>query len=175
VRRPEKEAVIADMVARLGRAKALVLTDFSGLKVEQMTSLRDNLRKQELQYLVIKNTLLQRAAQGTPAEELVKNLAGPNGVAISYDEPVELAKVLSDFAKDNEKFQIKDGLLEGKVISAEDVAALAKLPSREVLLAQLFGTMNGVARNFVSVLAAVIRDLMNVLKAIEEQKAETSA
>ena len=175
MRRPDKEAVVADMVDRLGRAKALVLTDFTGLKVEQMTSLRNQLRKEGLQYLVIKNTLLHMAAKGTPAEGLCKDLVGPNGVAISYEEPVGLAKVLSDFAKDNQAFQIKDGMLEGQVISAADVAALAKLPSREVLLAQLLGTMNGVARNFVSVLAAVIRDLMNVLKAIEEQKSETPA
>lgn len=172
--RSEKEAVVKSISDRLSRAQALVLTDFSGLKVDQMTELRDKLREQGLDYLVAKNTLLKLAGQGTDAQELTEDLAGPNGLGFSYDDPVALAKVLTEFAKANPKLQIKGGMLEGQLIDAASLAELAKLPSREVLLAQLLGVMNGVARNFVSVLAAVPRGLVTALKQIEEQKAEAA-
>jgi large subunit ribosomal protein L10 len=171
VNRKDKEAVVQDMAERLGRAKALVLTNFSGLKVEQMTTLRQQLREKGFEYVVVKNTLLKRAAQGLPAEVLGDKLAGPGGLGISYDDPVGLAKALMDFAKTNPKLDIRAGVLSGKLIAPEQVADLAKLPSREVLLAMLLGTLQGVPRNLVSVLAAVPRSLMNVLKAIEEKKA----
>lgn len=172
--RKEKQAVVSEVSDRMARASAVILTDFSGLKVEQMTDLRQKLRDSDLEFLVVKNTLLKLASQGTDSEQLTQNLAGPNGLGFSYDDPVELAKVLVDFAKDNPKLDIKEGVLDGKVISAAEVTALAKLPSREVLLGQLLGVMNGVARNFVSVLAAVPRGLVTALKQIEEQKAEAA-
>jgi large subunit ribosomal protein L10 len=171
VNRSEKEAVVKELAERLGKAKAVILTDFSGLKVDQMTELRRKFRESGLEYLVVKNTLLRLASQGTNTEVLTQKLAGPNGLGFAYEDPVEMAKVLVEFAKANPKLEIKEGVLEGKPIGAEGVKALAKLPSREVLLAQLLGTMNGVARNFVSVLAAVPRGLVTALKQIEEQKA----
>jgi len=174
VNRKEKEAVVGEVAQRLARAKAVILTDFSGLKVEQMTDLRQKLKDSGLEYMVVKNTLLRLASQGTGAEPLSQKMTGPNGLGFSYDDPVELAKVLVNFAKDNPKLDIKEGVLDGKLIGAEAVSALAKLPSREVLLAQLLGVMNGVARNFVSVLAAVPRGLVTALKQIEEQKAEAA-
>ncbi|KMY65583.1 50S ribosomal protein L10 [Desulfocarbo indianensis] len=172
--RKEKEAVVGEVAQRLARAKAVILTDFSGLKVEQMTDLRQKLKDAGLDYMVVKNTLLRLASQGTGAEPLSQKMTGPNGLGFSYDDPVELAKVLVNFAKDNPKLDIKEGVLDGKLIDSAAVSALAKLPSREVLLAQLLGVMNGVARNFVSVLAAVPRGLVTALKQIEEQKAEAA-
>lgn len=172
--RSEKEAAVQDLGGRLSRARALVLTNFSGLKVEQMTGLRQQLKDKGLDYLVVKNTLFRRAAEGTPADALAKEMTGPNGVAFSYDDPVELAKVLVDFAKDNKKFEIKGGMLEGKPMAAEAVADLAKLPPREVLLAQLLGAMNGVSRNLVCALAGIPRKLLYALKAIEEQKSQAA-
>ncbi len=172
--RSEKQAVVSEVSDRLARANAVILTDFSGLKVEQMTDLRQKLKDAGLDYLVVKNTLLKLASQGTEAESLTQDLTGPNGLGFSFDDPVELAKVLVNFAKDNPKLEIKEGVLDGKIISTAEVTALAKLPSREVLLAQLLGVMNGVARNFVSVLAAVPRGLVTALKQIEEQKAEAA-
>jgi len=174
VNRSEKQAVVSEVSDRLARANAVILTDFSGLKVEQMTDLRQKLKDAGLDYLVVKNTLLKLASQGTEAESLTQDLTGPNGLGFSFDDPVELAKVLVNFAKDNPKLEIKEGVLDGKIISTAEVTALAKLPSREVLLAQLLGVMNGVARNFVSVLAAVPRGLVTALKQIEEQKAEAA-
>ena len=167
----QKQAVVQDMAERLDRASALILTDFSGLGVEQITALRQQITDKGYEYVVVKNTLLKRAAKGKDAEVLSEKLVGPNGMGISYGDPVNLAKVLVEFAKTNNKLEIRGGLLSGKPIDAAGVNALAKLPSREVLLSSLLGTMNGVPRNFVSVLAAVSRSLLNVLKAIEEQKA----
>lgn len=172
--RNQKEAVVAEVSKLLDQAEAIILTDFTGLKVEQMTELRRRIKEKDQQYLVIKNTLFRLAAKGTDAEQLSQYMVGPNGVGVSHGEPVDLAKVLVDFAKDNKALDIKTGLLQGKLIDAEDVKALAKLPDRDTLLAMLLGAMNGVSRNLVSVLAAVPRGLLNALKAIEEQKAEAA-
>ncbi len=168
--RGEKEKLVEATRKRLERASALVLTDFSGLKVEQMNQLRAKLREEGLQYSVIKNTLLKLAAAGGPAESLMADLSGPNGVGFSFDDPVSLAKVLADFAKDNQKLELKAGLVEGRVVSQEDLKALAKLPGRQDLLAMLLSAMQGVPRSLVSVLAAVMRDLVGVLSAIADQK-----
>ena len=173
--REQKQAVVQDVAERLSRARAVVLTDFRGLKVEQMTEMRHQLREKGLEYMVVKNTLLRLAAQGSETEALLEGLEGPNGMALCYDEPVDLAKVLMDFAKDNAKLEVKGGYLEGKVITAEQVKALAKLPSRDVLLAQVLGTMNAVPQGMVTVMAGIIRSMLNVLKAIEEQKTAEAA
>ncbi|MCF8044180.1 MAG: 50S ribosomal protein L10 [Desulfarculaceae bacterium] len=172
--REQKEAVVSQVSERLSRARAVVLTDFRGLKVEQMTELRHQLREKGLDYLVVKNTLLRLAASGTPTEALLEGLEGPNGMAVGYDDPVDLAKVLTEFAKTNPKFEVRKGLLEGTVIDTAQVEALSKLPSREVLLAQLLGTMNAVPQGMVTVMAGIVRSLLNVLKAIEDQKAEAA-
>jgi large subunit ribosomal protein L10 len=174
VNRSEKQVVVDAMAERLGRAKACVLTNFTGLKVEQMTDLRQKLRENSLEYVVVKNTLLKRAGEGSSAALLADELTGPNGLAIAYDDPVALAKILVDFAKVNPKLELRSGVLEGKLISAAQVADLAKMPSREQLLAMLLGAMNGVPRNLVSVLAAVPRSLLNALNAIKDQKAEAA-
>lgn len=171
----QKEAVVGTMTERLGRAKALVLTDFTGLKVEQMTTLREQLREKGFEYAVVKNTLLKRASEGQAASVLADKLTGPNGLGLSYEDPVGLAKALVDFAKTNPKLAIKAGVLSGKLISPEQIADLAKLPGREQLLSMLLGALQGVPRNLVGTLAAVPRSLLNVLKAIEEKKAGQAA
>ena len=168
--RSEKEAVVAGVAERLDRAKAVVLTDFSGLKVDQMTELRQQLREKGLEYLVVKNRLFKRAIEGKDTEVMADKLTGPNGFGFAYDEPVELAKVLVDFAKDNPKLEIKGGYLEGKALDENGVTALSKLPGREQLLAMFLGALNGVPRNLVSVMAQIPRSFLNVLKAIEEEK-----
>lgn len=173
--RSEKEAVVKDVAERVSRAKAIILTDYNGLKVEQMTELRQQLTSKNLDLVVIKNRLVKRAVEGTDAEALTDLLTGPNGFGFSYEDPVDLAKVLVDFAKDNPALEIKGGILEGKRLEASTVSSLAKLPPREQLLAMLLGVMNGVPRNLVSVLAATVRGLLNALKAIEEQKAQEAA
>ncbi|MGD8564456.1 MAG: 50S ribosomal protein L10 [Desulfarculaceae bacterium] len=175
MKRSEKEAVVAQVADRISRAQAVVLTDFTGLKVEEITELRRQIKEAGQEYTVVKNRLFKRAIEGTEAAALAEMLVGPNGFGFSYNDPVALAKVLADFAKDKPALEVKGGILEGKIISPQEITALAKLPAREVLLSMMLGAMNGVPRNLVSVLAAVVRSLLNVLKAVEDQKAAEAA
>ena len=166
-----KAQVIADLAAKLANAKATFVADYRGLNVEQVNDLRGKLRNAGADYQVVKNTLLHLAAKDTPQACLDPFLAGPTALAIAPSDPVAPAKVLSDFAKANAKFELKGGALEGRVLSVAEIVALADLPSREVLLAKMLGSMSAPATNFVGVLAAVPRSLVQVLAAIQDQKA----
>lgn len=169
--RDEKVKKVADLHERLSVSDLVVLTDFTGLDVGEMTELRAKLKEAGATYLVTKNTLLRLAAKETSAEELAEYFIGPNGVTLAQGDVVAAAKVLHEFAKQSKKFEIKVGVLEGSTVAPQDIKALADLPSREVLLAQILGAMNAVPGGFVGVLAAVPRNFVQVLKAIEEQKA----
>ncbi|MDR3527034.1 MAG: 50S ribosomal protein L10 [Rhizomicrobium sp.] len=167
-----KQKQVTEMHERLTRAKAVFLADFRGMNVGQATSLRNELRGASVEYKVFKNTLFELAAKGTGAEPLDPYLAGPTAVAISYDDPVSAAKVLSKFAKDPQgKFVLKAGVLSGKLLDVKQIQALADLPSREVLIAKMLGSMQAPATNFVGVLAALPGSLVRVLDAIRAQKA----
>jgi len=171
LRRSEKAILIEELHEKLKKAKAVVLTDFKGIKVEQMNELRRKLCEADVEYKVVKNTLIRRAAKGTALEKIKdEEIVDNNALAITYMDPVILAKVLAEFKKKIEQFQLKSGILEGKVLRPEDIEALAKLPNREVLLAQLLGAMNAVPRNFVSLLYGVIAKFLNVLEAIKKEK-----
>ena len=170
--RDNKQELVTEMHERLSRAKAVFLADFRGMTVEKATTLRNELRGASVEYKVFKNTLLDRAAKGTDMECLAPYLAGPTAIAISYDDPVSAAKVLSKFAKDPQgKFVLKAGVLSGKVIDVQQIQALADLPSREVLIAKMLGSMQAPATNFVGVLAALPGSLVRALDAIRAQKA----
>jgi len=170
--RDNKQELVTEMHERLTRAKAVFLADFRGMSVDKATTLRNELRGASVEYKVFKNTLLDRAAQGTDMECLSPYLSGPTAIAISYDDPVSAAKVLSKFAKDPQgKFVLKVGVLSGKVLDVKQIQALAELPSREVLLAKMLGSMQAPATNFVGVLAALPGSLVRALDAIRAQKA----
>lgn len=132
--------------------------------------MRRKLRDVDVEYKVVKNTLLVRASEDTDAALIKESFKGPSAVALSYDDPVAPAKVLSDFAKENEKLEIKIGVMEGKILDISAIKALSSLPSREVLLAQVLSAMNGVPTALVGVLSALPRQLLNVLQAIKDQK-----
>jgi large subunit ribosomal protein L10 len=166
-----KEQVVAELAQKLASAKASFLADYRGLNVEKVNNLRGELRGVTVEYLVAKNTLLKLAAKGTAAECLNDHLVGPTAIAIVMGDPVAPAKVLTTFAKANPKFEIKAGVLDGKLLTIADIKALSELPSREVLLAKLLGSMNAPVTNFVGVLAAVPRSLVQVLAAIQDKKA----
>jgi len=169
--RDNKQLQVVGMNERLMRAKAVFLADFRGMTVEQATTLRNELRGASVEYKVFKNTLLERAAAGTGLECIAPYLAGPTSIAISYDDPVSAAKVLSKFAKDPQgKFILKAGVLSGKLIDVAQIQALADLPSREVLLAKMLGSMQAPATNFVGVLAALPGSLVRALDAIRVKK-----
>ena len=166
-----KQQVVAEMHEKLQRAKAVFLADFRGMNVGKATDLRNELRKAAVEYKVVKNTLLDLASRETDKESLSPYYVGPTAVALSYDDPVAAAKVLSRFAKEQQAtFKLKAGVLSGKVISVADIQALADLPSREVLLAKLLATMQAPTTNFVGVLAAVPGSFVRLLNAIRIQK-----
>jgi len=165
-----KQKITEDLHERLAKSVIIVLTDYKGLDVTSINDLRRKLREANIEYQVVKNTLLVRAAEDTEAAALKDHFKGPSAIAISYDDPVAPAKVLTQFAKDNKELEIKVGVLNGKVLDAQAIMALAKLPSRDVMLAQLLATLNAVPSSFVRVLAEVPRSMLNVLTAIKDQK-----
>ena len=165
-----KQQITEDLHDRFAKSAIIVLTDYKGLDVTSINDLRRKLREANIEFQVVKNTLLVRAAQDTEVALIKDHVKGPSAVAISYDDPVAPAKVLTQFAKDNNKLEIKVGVLNGKVLDAQAIKALALLPSREVMLAQLLATLNAVPTSFVRVLAEVPRSMLNVLTALKDQK-----
>ena len=171
MKRSSKEQVVSELASKLEIAKASFLADYRGLTVDEVNQLRGKLREVGVEYRVVKNTLLKLAAKGTETACLEDHLIGPTAIAIAGDDPVAPAKILSEYAKQNSKFELKVGALGGKVLSLADIKALADLPSREVLLAKMLGSINAPVSNFVGVLAAVPRSLVQVLAAIQDKKA----
>ena len=165
-----KKKITEDLHDRFTRSAIIVVTDYKGLDVSAMNDLRRKLRAEEVEYQVAKNSLLVRAANDTEAALIREHFKGPSAIAISYKDPVAPAKVLTQFAKENDKLEIKVGVLNGKVLDGNAIKALASLPSREVLLAQLLATLNAVPTSFVRALAEIPRSLLNVLTAIRDQK-----
>ena len=166
----EKKRITDDLQRRLKKSTIVILTDYKGLDVSAMNALRRKLREANAEYQVAKNSLLVRASEGSDVTLIKDHFKGPSAIALSYDDPVAPAKVLTDFIKENKKFKIKVGVLNGKVVDFEGIKALSSLPSREVLLAQVLSTMNAVPTSLVTALSDVPRRLLNVLQAITEQK-----
>lgn len=162
-----KTQVVAEIREKFGKSTGVVLADYRGLTVAQVTQLRAKLREAGVEYRVLKNTLVKRAANGVGVEGLDPFLEGPTALAFSAD-PVAPAKILSEFAKNNKNFQIKAGVLEGKVIGADEVKALAELPPREVLLAQVLRGMQAPLVGMANVLQGPIRKLGYALEAIRK-------
>ena len=171
--RNDKEKVVAELHENFKKSKVVILTDYKGLDVATISKLRKQLREAGVEYKVVKNTLIRRAADDTDAGLIMDHYKGPSALALSYDDPVAPAKVLVDFSKDNQKFEIKIGVMEGKVIDLNAIKALSDLPSREVLLAQLLSAMNGVPTALVRALNDVPVRLLNVLQGIRDQKEST--
>jgi len=168
--RSEKEAVVAELKKNLSSAKGAVLTDYRGLTVAQDTKLRRKLREAAVEYRVVKNTMTRIAANELGISDLNQFLEGPTAIAFSTVDPVAAAKIISQFSKDNKVLEIKAGLVEGKVIDVEGVKSLANLPSREVLLAKLCGTMQAPIVGMVNVLQGNIRNLVYALEAVRKAK-----
>jgi len=170
VKLDEKKKIVAELHERLTKSKVVIVTDYKGLNVETMTELRRKLREAQIDYQVVKNTLLKRAAKETGVALIQDELKGPSAIALSFDDPVAPAKVLMEFAKKNEKLEIKAGLMEDRVLDLTSIKALAALPSREALLSQLLSAMVGVPTGLVRVLNGIPQKLMYALQAIKDQK-----
>ena len=168
--RAEKEALVEDLAGKLQRAQGVILTDFRGLNVAATTELRRRLRSQGVEYRVIKNTLIRRAAEQAGIEGLDALLEGPTALAFGFDDPVVAAKEIARFAKEFNQLQIKGGLLEGRVIGAKEVQRLADLPSRDELLAKVMGGMQAPLYGFVGVLAATLRSFVYAVDALRRQR-----
>lgn len=166
----QKQAVVAEVAAQVGKAQAIVMAENRGLPVAALTKLRAQARVNGVYFRVVKNTLVRRAVADTPFASLAEHMTGPLAYGMGSD-PVAVAKVLNDFAKGNEKFVIKAGAMAGRVMSGKDVAALASLPSREELLAKLLGTMQAPVAKFVQTLNEVPARFVRTLAAVRDAKA----
>lgn len=166
----EKKAVVAEVSAQVAKAQAIVIAEYRGMGVASMTLLRAEARKSGVFLRVLKNTLVRRAVEGTPFSALANDMVGPLVFGISTD-PVAAAKVMSNFAKANDKFVIKSGAMPNQVMNAAGVQALASLPSREELLAKLLGTMQAPITKFVQTLNEVPSKFVRGLAAVRDQKA----
>lgn len=174
MRLEEKQKITQDLHERFSKSAIVVVTDYKGLDVSSMNDLRRKLREEGVEFQVAKNTHLMRAAKDTEVALIQGYFKGPSAVALSYTDPVAPAKILTQFAKDNQKLEIKGGVLNHKVLDAGAIMALAKLPSREVLLGQLLSVLNEVPASFVRTIAQIPRSLLNVLTAIRDQKEAVS-
>jgi large subunit ribosomal protein L10 len=166
----DKKQIVEDLHGRFAKSSLVILTDFKGLDVAALSDLRRKLKQAGIDYKVAKNTLMARASETTPAAALKDLFQGPGAVAIGYADPVAPAKILTKFADDSKKLEIRAGVLNGKLIDLDAVKRLASLPSREALLGQLLSVMAGVPTSLVRVLAEVPRSLLNVLSAVEGKK-----
>jgi large subunit ribosomal protein L10 len=169
-----KKEVVAEVSQRLTKAQAIVLAEYRGLGVEQITALRKQARASGVYLRVLKNTLARRAVQGTPFEKLSDQMVGPLAYGISTD-PVSAAKVLQAYAKGNDKLVIKGGAMPHQLLSAKEVGALASMPSREQLLATLLGTMNAPITKFVQTLNEVPSKFVRALAAVRDAKEKQAA
>jgi large subunit ribosomal protein L10 len=170
----QKQAMVSEVSAKLGSAQAVIVAEYRGLDVGRVTQLRSKAKKSGLYLRVLKNTLARRAVQGTPFEKLSDQMFGPLMYGIAQD-PVAGAKVLSEFAKDNEQLVIKGGALPNSLMSAKDVKALALLPSREELLAKLMGTMQAPVAKLVRTMNEVPGKFVRALAAVRDAREKAAA
>lgn len=165
-----KSQNVEEIKEKIGKAQAVVLVDYRGLNVEELTELRGKYRSAGVEYKVYKNTMMRFAFKDAGLEEFNEFLRGPSAIAFGYDDPVQAAKVTSEFAKTNKKLEIKAGIVDGKIIDINGVNNLASLPPREVLIAQVLGGFNAPIQGFTNVLQGTIRGLAIVLNAIQEKQ-----
>ena len=169
--RTHKEAAIGTLKQRFDKMTSVVLVDYQGLNVEQVTKLRNDFRKSGVEYRVVKNTLIKLAIKGQPwADAFGKTLRGMTGVAWSFEEPSAAAKVVKAFRKDNEKLKIKAGLVDGQIVPGDRVESdLANMPGKDELRAMLLATLQAPLTQFVQLLSAPAQNLVYLLKAKEEK------
>ena len=170
-KRSEKQSEVETLKTELARVSTVILTTFQGITVDQDTKLRRAVEAAGGRYQVVKNTLAQHAGEGTPAEPLLKGLKGTNSIAYTAADPVALAKVLTKVAKDVPAFKFRSGVVEGRVISIEEIQQLANLPSKEELISKIMFLLQAPAQRIASALAALPRNLaVTVNEAVKQNK-----
>jgi large subunit ribosomal protein L10 len=162
-KKSEKKVQSEELRARLANVSTVILSTFQGITVEDDTKLRRSVEAAGGHYQVVKNTVAERAAAGTPTEGLLKDLKGTNSIAYTATDPVTLAKILTKFAKDVPAYKFRAGFVEGRVISIADIAALSNLPSKEELISKIMFMLNAPAQRVATAMAAVPRDMAVVI------------
>lgn len=168
-----KKAQVAEIIEALKGATTGILVDYRGLTVEEDTKLRNDLRAAGVKYFVVKNTLLRLAAKETGLDDLDSILHGPTALAISEDA-VAPAKVIADFAKENEKFEIKSGFMDGKVLSMDEITKLAKTPNKETLIAKMMGSLNSPISGLARLLSTIAEGGVEISDLIAKKAAEAA-
>lgn len=167
----DKEALVGSLHSKLDAATAIVITEYRGLKAGDMVKLRRELREVQVEVLVVKNSLLRRAAQGTNCESLVGDLVGPTAVAVAFGDASEAAKLLAKGADDFEPFNLQSGVIENSVLDASGIAAVAKLPGKAEMHAQFAGLLEGTVAEFAMVINAVLSEFVGLAEAKAEKDA----
>jgi large subunit ribosomal protein L10 len=167
--RTEKEEVISALHEKMAKAKTAILAEPRKLDVATVTELRRKFREAQVDYKVVKNTLAQRAAKGTPVEPLIEQFVGPTALIMSYSDVVAPAKIVVDFAKDRENFSIRTGVVEGRVIDAKGIQALAKMPGIQELRGKIAGMLAQPAAKLARMIATPGQQLAQVLNARKDQ------
>jgi len=168
--REEKEKSVEELRKVFSEAKALYLTDFTGINVEMISDLRRQFRKENVEYRVVKNTLTRRSIDGMEYNDLMEYLVGPTAIAYSYDDPLAAGKLIDEFNKKNKKLELKAAIIEGEVYDRETAIKIAKLPPKEVLIAKLLGTLISPVSGLVYTLNGIIRNAVSVLDQIRDLK-----
>ena len=168
---PGKREAVARLSEKLGRARAAIVTDYRGLTVKQLEELRAQLRANGVEYLVVKNTLARRAAEEAGVGDFSRVLLGPVGLAVGYDDISLAPRLLNDYFRVNRRLPIVAGLIEGRVLDADTVRAVAELPSREALLAQLAGTLQSPLTTLAGSLESILSTFAATLDAYREKLA----
>ncbi len=168
--RPDKVALVEEITEKVKRANAVILTNYKGLNVHQISDLRRRLRQEKFEYKVAKKTLITRAFKAAQVEELEEFLEGPIALAFSFEDALKLVKILFAFSEQNEFFKIKGGLIERKKLGFNEIATLAKLPSKEELIAKLLASLKSPLYQLVNILSTSPRNLVSVLNLIRFRK-----
>jgi large subunit ribosomal protein L10 len=167
----KKQDLVTELSDKLKGANSFFLTDFTGLSVKRMTELRARLRRAGVEYVVVKNTLAERALEGSDLQEVAEFFRGPTGVAIEQGDPASAAKILADFAREHDnRPALKAGVVDNRTISAEDIVRLSKLPPREQLLAELVGVFEAPMQQLASVLEAKLQEVVGLLEALRSER-----
>ncbi|MEO5358451.1 MAG: 50S ribosomal protein L10 [Nitrospirae bacterium YQR-1] len=166
----EKKDVVAELKDKFNRSKSVVFTNYIGMTVENLSDLRVNLRKNGIEYKVVKNTLAMLACEGTAVESAKGNFVGPVGLAIGFDDPISVSKKVFEYAKRNDKFKVLNGFVEGRLFDAKDLKKISELPPREVLLSQVAGCFSAPLGKMASLLDATVSRMVNALNALKEKK-----
>jgi large subunit ribosomal protein L10 len=172
--KPQKVEAVQKLKEKLQRSKSLVVAEYQGMTVAEMTELRSRLRKEQVEFKVVKNRLAQIALREAGLDPLPEYLKGMKAIAMGMADPVAPAKVLVTYAKDNEKLKIVVGLMDNRRLTAEEIAELSKLPSREVLLGRLLGSLTSPVQRLALALNQTVAKLVYALDAVARKKAEQS-